>query len=81
VPEEKRKECWWLVRRDGTPLPGDRGGGVEVLVIVARTRPLGNVLRALRLSWLLDGIDTVVAGQRKWMGKLVPDGAAPRRFP
>ena len=67
--------------RDGTLLPGDRGGGAAVLVTVRMTRPLGNALRVLRLSWLLDAVDKLVAGQRKHLGKLVPEGPALRRYP
>ena len=44
VSEERRKECWWLVLRDGTPVAGDAGGGVLLLPIVA----LGD------LRWLAD---------------------------
>jgi hypothetical protein len=81
VPEEKRKECWWLVLRDGTPVAGDRGGGVAALLEMELTRPLGRMTRALRLGGLLDAIDQVFAHLRKDIGRLVPDGPAPRRYP
>jgi hypothetical protein len=81
IPEEKRKECWWLVLRDGTTVAGDRGGGIAALLEMELTRPLGRVLHALRLGGLLDAIDTVFARLRKDIGKFVPDGPAPRRFP
>ncbi len=81
VPEERRKECWWLVRRDGTLVAGDAGGAVAALLEIRLTRPLGRALRALRLGGLLDAVDKVVARQRKHMGWLVPDGPALRRYP
>jgi hypothetical protein len=81
VPEERRKECWWLVTRDGTTIAGDCGGGVAVLVEIQLTQPLGRTLHALRLAWFLDAIDKIVARHRKHIGKFVPDGPAPRRYP
>lgn len=81
IPEDKRKECWWLVRRDGTPVAGDAGGGIAALIEMQLTRSLGRTLRALRLGWFLDGVDKIIAGQRKHLGRFVPDGPALRRFP
>jgi hypothetical protein len=81
VPEEARGECWWLVLPDGSLLPGDAGGGVALFVAVGLTRPLGRVLRAVRASALLDELDKVVARHRGRLGRLVPEGPAPRRYP
>lgn len=81
VPEKARGECWWFVRRDGTPVPGDAGGGIEVLELLALTRPVARVLRPLGGSRLLDAFDKLVARYRGQLGKLVPEGPAPRRFP
>jgi hypothetical protein len=81
VPDEDRRECWWLVLRDGTPLPGDGGGGVVLLSELRLTRPLGRGLRALRASRLVDGLDTFIARRRGRFGRFVPDGPAPRRYP
>jgi hypothetical protein len=81
VPEEARDECWWLVLRDGTPLPGDGGGGVALFAEVRLTRPLGRVLRAFRASPLVDAVDKLVSRHRGRLGRLVPDGPAPRRYP
>ena len=81
VPEEARGECWWLVLRDGTPVPGDAGGGVALFAEVRLTHPLGRVLRALHASALIDALDKLVARYRGRLGRLVPDGPAPRRFP
>jgi predicted DCC family thiol-disulfide oxidoreductase YuxK len=81
VPEEARDECWWLVVRDGTPIPGDGGGAVALLSELGLTRPLGRLLRAVRASALLDRVDEVVARHRRRLGSFVPDGPAPRRYP
>ena len=81
VPEERRRECWWLVRRDGTPVAGDEGGGVMLFTEVQLTRPLGRVLRTLRLSPLIDVLDRVLSQYRKRIGRFVPEGPAPRRYP
>jgi hypothetical protein len=81
VPGAARDECWWLVLRDGTPVPGDDGGGVTLLAEVRLTRPLGLVLRAVRASALVDALDELVARHRARLGRFVPDGPAPRRYP
>jgi hypothetical protein len=81
VPEEKRDECWWLVLRDATPIPGDAGGGVALLSEVQVTRPLGWLLRVARAATLIDALDKLVSRHRGRLGRLVPDGPAPRRYP
>jgi len=81
VPEEKRQECWWLILRDGTPVAGDGGGGVMLFAEIQLTRPLGRALRVLRLSPLIDVLDRFVAQYRSGIGRFVPEGSAPRRYP
>jgi hypothetical protein len=81
VPERARDECWWIVLRDRTPIAGDAGGGVALFAEVRLTRPLGRLLRTLHASALLDALDKVVARHRARLGGLVPEGAAPRRYP
>jgi hypothetical protein len=81
IPEDRRKECWWLVLRDGTPVPGDRGGGVALLRELRLTRPVGSFLHAARLSRAIDVFDTALARSRKQLSKIVPDGSTPRRYP
>jgi hypothetical protein len=81
IPEEARDECWWLVLRDGTPIPGDGGGGVALFLEVRLTRPVGRLLRALWAAPLVDALDKLVARQRGRLGRFVPDGPAPRRYP
>lgn len=81
VPEERRTECWWLVRRDGTPVPGDEGGGVALLSELRLTRPFGSLLKASHLSRAVDVFDKGLARHRKRLSAIVPDGPAPRRYP
>jgi hypothetical protein len=81
VAKEARDECWWLVLRDGTPVAGDAGGGVALFAHVRLTRPVARVLRTLHASALIDALDKVVARHRGRLGRLVPEGPAPRRYP
>jgi hypothetical protein len=81
VPEEARDECWWLVLRDGTVIPGDAGGGVALFAEVRLTRPIARAFRALHLTSLLDALDKRVARHRGGLGRLVPEGPAPHRYP
>ena len=81
IPADERLECWWLVRTDGTPVAGNRGGGVEILRELRLTRPLGGLLRALRLSRAVDVADDLLARCRKQLGRFVPEGPAPKRYP
>jgi predicted DCC family thiol-disulfide oxidoreductase YuxK len=81
VPEQARDERWWLVRRDGTVVPGDAGGGIELLTGLRLTRRIGHVLETLGASPLVDALDRLVSRRRGRLGRLVRDGPAPRRFP
>jgi hypothetical protein len=81
VPPETRRERWWLVLRDGTPVPGDNGGGVALFLELRHTRPLGRFLRAAGASGLIDAGDKLVARYRGRLGRLVPDREGPRRYP
>ena len=67
--------------RDGTPVPGDGGAGVLLLTELPLTHPLGRFLRALHASLLVDAFDKLVARHRSGLGRFVPDGPAPRRYP
>jgi hypothetical protein len=69
------------VLRDGTPVAGDGGAGVLLLCELRLTRPLGVLLRAAGASRLVDAFDVRVARHRMRLGRLVPDGPEPRRFP
>ena len=52
-----------------------------VFAQVQLTRPVGRALGALRLSRVVDAFDKVVARYRKRLGRFVPEGPAPRRYP
>lgn len=81
VPEHQRGECWWLVLRDRTLVAGNDGGGVVLLSAMQRTRWGGRVLRWLRLSSVVDVLDNGLARGRKHLGRFVPEGVAPVRYP
>jgi hypothetical protein len=66
---------------DGSLVAGNKGGGVAMLEVFPVTRPVAAVLRALRLSPFVDWADDVLSGQRGRLGKVVPEGAAPRSYP
>jgi hypothetical protein len=42
---------------------------------------MGRVLRALHASVLIDMFDKVAARYRSHLGRFVPEGPAPRRYP
>lgn len=81
VPEERRNECWWVVRRDGTLVAGDDGGGVALMIELQIMRPIGLVLRALKLTLVIDVLDKLLARLRGQLSRFVPEGSAPRRYP
>lgn len=54
---------------------------MALLTEVRLTRPLGRALRALHASPLVDAFDKVLARYRGRLGKIVPEGPAPRRYP
>jgi len=81
VPVEVRNGRWWLVLRDGTAIAGDAGGGVALLAELALTRRLAQGLRVARASRLVDALDVLVARHRGRVGRVVPDGPCPRRYP
>lgn len=81
VPEDRRLQSWWLILRDGTPIPGNRGGGVALLSEMQTTRIIGRLLAILRLSPCIDALDRRFAVWRRWLSQFVPEGPAPRRYP
>jgi hypothetical protein len=81
VPENEQQDCWWLVLRDTTLVPGDAGGGVALLAEVRLTRRLGRFLRVVGAAAAIDALDKLISHHRGRLGRLVPEGPAPRRFP
>lgn len=78
VPVEKRDETWRLVR--GASAVGHGRGAVELAQSLRLTRPAARILRAVPPA-ALDRLYELVARNRRPLGRLVPDGPAPRRFP
>ena len=52
-----------------------------MLALFPLTRPLAFLLQVFRLSPLLDWADLKLSAQRGRLGKVVPEGSAPRRYP
>ena len=78
LPEEERMASWRIARPDGT-LVG-RGAGAPVMLRELGHERAAGALAAVPDSLLEHGYD-LVARNRGHIGRLVPDGPAPRRFP
>jgi hypothetical protein len=79
APHE-RFETWWFVDTNGVPRTfGD--GGIAVLEHLSLTRPLGRVLRILRLVRLMTALDHVVSRLRNKLSRVAPVVDVPVRFP
>ncbi len=70
---------WRLVLEDGSGV-GYGSGVVQLLEAMTLTRS-GARLLAYVPARILDGAYRVVARHREKLGRLVPDGPGPRRFP
>ena len=79
LPEDERFASWHLVPEDGS-LIGHGRGGVALLRSMHLSRPAGHLLAAVP-EGVLDMLYGVVARHRSPLGRLVPDGRAPRRYP
>ena len=79
LPADERFASWHLVLGDGS-LVGYGTGGVELLRSMKRTRPAGRVL-AVAPDRLLNTVYALVGRHRALLGRVVPDGPAPKRFP
>jgi predicted DCC family thiol-disulfide oxidoreductase YuxK len=77
--EDERFETWHLVRRDGS-LVGAGAGLVDLALALPLTRVPGRILARLP-GTLVEGGYRLIARHRSRLGRLVPDGPAPRRFP
>ena len=81
VPEESRAESFWIVLHDVSVVAGDDGGGLTILTELKLTRRIGRIFRTLKLSSVIDVLYKLVARYRGALGKLVPEGIAPYRYP
>jgi len=81
VPENRRTESWWIVRRDGMPVAGKSGAGIVLLTELQGTRRLGRVLGVIGVSPFIDALDGLFARYRGRLSRFVPDGPAPQRYP
>jgi predicted DCC family thiol-disulfide oxidoreductase YuxK len=79
LPPSERFANWHLVLVDGT-LVGRGAGGVVLLRMLRGTRGAGRLLAALPAA-VVEAAYAVVARNRRLLGRLVPNGSGPRRFP
>jgi predicted DCC family thiol-disulfide oxidoreductase YuxK len=75
IPEDERAASWQLVLADGRRATKGRGV-VDLLGELQKAPRLARALAALPLDLLY----TVVAHHRRYLGRLVPNGPAPRRL-
>ena len=80
IPEDERLTGWHLVTTNGTRLSGGPGM-VRLLLELRRTRWMGHICRSLGLTGVLGRVDAFIAQRKGRLGRHVPDGEAPRRFP
>jgi predicted DCC family thiol-disulfide oxidoreductase YuxK len=78
VPQAERHATWRLVTGDVTV--GHGRGAVELVRSLGLTRPAARILRAIPPP-ALDSVYELVARHRSRLGRFVPDGPAPRRYP
>jgi len=52
-----------------------------LLTKLRHTRRLGDLLGRLGMSPIIDRLDKLLARYRKHLGRFVPEGPAPRRYP
>jgi len=76
---DERFATWHLALGDGS-LVGYGTGGVELLRSMRLTRPAGRLLAAVP-DRVLEAVYGLVARHRGPLGRLVPDGTAPKRVP
>jgi predicted DCC family thiol-disulfide oxidoreductase YuxK len=80
IPEADRFTGWHLVTTDGMRLSGG-SGVVRLLQELRWTRWLGKACGTFGLTPLLGRMDAFIAGKKGRLGRRVPDGEAPHRFP
>lgn len=79
VPASERFDTWRLASKDGS-LSGFGAGAPGLFQAMGVTRPLGGLLGRVA-DPTLDRVYELIARNRGTLGRLVPDGPAPRRYP
>lgn len=79
LPPDERFASWHLVFADRS-LTGRGVGLVALLRSMQLTRPAGAVFAVVPES-ALEKVYDLIAGHRSQLGRLVPRGPGPRRFP
>jgi predicted DCC family thiol-disulfide oxidoreductase YuxK len=80
VTEEERRASLRLVLPGG-PLLSAGAATLGVLEELPATRPLARSVALLHAEPVVEALYALVAENRDLLGRLVPDGAAPRRYP
>lgn len=79
LAEGERLATWRIARPDGSL--GGHGAGIPDLLEAARlTRPVGSLLRRVP-DGALEALYRAIARHRGTLGRVVPDGPAPRSYP
>lgn len=79
LAEDERFASWHLALRDGS-LTGHGTGLVALLRSMHLSRAVGRLLTAIP-EGVLETLYGFVASHRGFLGRLVPDGPSPRRYP
>jgi predicted DCC family thiol-disulfide oxidoreductase YuxK len=77
--DDERLSTWRLLQPDGSTV-GYGAGLPSLLATLRATRWLGRALERAP-DRALDGLYTAIARNRGMLGRLVPGGDAPRRYP
>ena len=75
IPEHDRTASWQLLLADGSRASKGRGV-VDLLGELQRAPRLAQVLK----QFPLDALYAFIARHRRYLGRIVPDGPAPRRL-
>jgi predicted DCC family thiol-disulfide oxidoreductase YuxK len=78
LPEDERDATWRLAT--DSALVGYGRGAVELARALRLTRPAARILGAIPPA-ALDALYALVSRHRSGLGRLVPNGPAPRRYP
>ena len=79
VPASERFDTWRLASKDGS-LSGFGAGAPQLLRAMEATRAFSRLLGSIP-DPTLDRAYGLIARNRSSLGRLVPDGPAPRRYP